>query len=490
MIDSIPTVESYGPKPELKEKYLAQIQENSVWSPKGIQAHLLLLHPQGIASLGGVAAVNPIGYRWGIATYIDQYMRWSYDPRDFARIGAMIAQHNASGDGWMQSYRQQFTNATKIFSKRAVEIYLHFHPRTLQEVRQALIEIINLGIIPQSYGFITEAWTSTQGSWVDRYLQRLAPDITSEDKNFLLQPLEPSFVKQFELRVATARSDKDWEAILDDFYWVKGSYFMLPTLDRDQLEKEQAAMAFDPLVRRRQKDAVLEKYDASEELKRFVSMTEDFVLMQDERKANVLRLNYAIKKIVEEALRFKPGWTFEELLSLTPQEFVAWCEGSLSEEIKNECVQRNHRSAWIFAPDGYLITTDPDLFDTIASLFHSAPTSVIQGVCASRGTVEGIARIVLSEKDFSKVQVGDILVTSMTRPEFMPVLKKAAAFVTDEGGITSHAAIVSREMNKPCVIGTRVATQVLKDGDRIEVDATEGIIKRRSESKEASPRKT
>ncbi|MEK7158439.1 MAG: PEP-utilizing enzyme, partial [Patescibacteria group bacterium] len=146
-------------------------------------------------------------------------------------------------------------------------------------------------------------------------------------------------------------------------------------------------------------------------------------------------------------------------------------------DVKEISTQRNRQSAWIFSPEGYLISADPKLFQTIASLLEPPLTTVIQGHCASKGNTIGVARIVLLEKDFSKIQIGDILVTSMTRPEFIPVLKKVAAFVTDEGGVTCHAAVVAREMGKPCVIGTRAATRVLRDGDRIEVDAANGMIK-------------
>lgn len=76
------------------------------------------------------------------------------------------------------------------------------------------------------------------------------------------------------------------------------------------------------------------------------------------------------------------------------------------------------------------------------------------------------------------VREGDILVTPMTNPHMVPIMKKAAAFVTDEGGITCHAAILSREMKKPCIIGTKIATQVLKDGDRVEVDAEKGVVRK------------
>jgi pyruvate,water dikinase len=80
--------------------------------------------------------------------------------------------------------------------------------------------------------------------------------------------------------------------------------------------------------------------------------------------------------------------------------------------------------------------------------------------------------------DIAKVKKGEILIAYMTRPEFMPAMQKAAAFVTNEGGITSHAAIVSREMNKPCVIGTKIATEIFKDGDLVEVDANKGVVRK------------
>lgn len=103
---------------------------------------------------------------------------------------------------------------------------------------------------------------------------------------------------------------------------------------------------------------------------------------------------------------------------------------------------------------------------------------MIKGVGASLGLARGIVRIVkhISQaKNFSK---GAILVTPMTTPELVPAAKIAAAIITDEGGITCHAAIVSRELGIPCVIGTRVATKVFKDGDMVEVDANSGVIKK------------
>lgn len=77
-------------------------------------------------------------------------------------------------------------------------------------------------------------------------------------------------------------------------------------------------------------------------------------------------------------------------------------------------------------------------------------------------------------KNFS---AGEVLVTEMTNPDYVPIMKIAAAVVTDEGGATCHAAIASRELKIPCIVGTKVATEILEDGDMVEVDAQKGIIR-------------
>jgi len=122
-----------------------------------------------------------------------------------------------------------------------------------------------------------------------------------------------------------------------------------------------------------------------------------------------------------------------------------------------------------------------DLIGYVKSL-HGVKTDlkgdeIIKGHSANHGKVKGIVKIILNSKDFHKLNPGEILVTTMTSVDFVPVMERAAAFVTNEGGITSHASIVAREMNKPCIIGTKNATQILKDGDMVEVDAERGIVR-------------
>jgi phosphohistidine swiveling domain-containing protein/predicted transcriptional regulator with HTH domain len=117
----------------------------------------------------------------------------------------------------------------------------------------------------------------------------------------------------------------------------------------------------------------------------------------------------------------------------------------------------------------YVRTLDLDIAD-------ATDVKMLLGDCACPGRVKGVVRIVNTASEMSKVLEGDILVSLVTNPDIVPAMKKAGAIVTDTGGITCHAAIVSRELNIPCVIGTKIATRALKDGDLVDVDATHGKI--------------
>ena len=107
----------------------------------------------------------------------------------------------------------------------------------------------------------------------------------------------------------------------------------------------------------------------------------------------------------------------------------------------------------------------------------SLSVSEVRGLTAYRGSVTGRARVVMNTADQDAVSSGDILIVPMTTPDYLPSMQKAAAFVTDEGGVICHAAIIARELKKPCVIGTKKATSVFRDGDWIEVDGFTGVVR-------------
>jgi pyruvate, water dikinase len=101
---------------------------------------------------------------------------------------------------------------------------------------------------------------------------------------------------------------------------------------------------------------------------------------------------------------------------------------------------------------------------------------IIKGLPASPGIVTGIVKVVPTIEDIAKVVDGDILVTKMTAPSWVPIMKKASGIITNEGGRTCHASIVSRELGIPCVVGTEKGTEILKDGQEVTIDGYNGLV--------------
>lgn len=118
-----------------------------------------------------------------------------------------------------------------------------------------------------------------------------------------------------------------------------------------------------------------------------------------------------------------------------------------------------------------------DKLDTAIDSIDAAKITEIQGQSASPGMAKGKIRRAMIAKETFRVRGGDILLCVMTSPDYVPAMNRAAAIVTDEGGLLCHAAIVSRELGKPCVVGTKFATKILKDGDDVEVDADKGLVR-------------
>lgn len=114
--------------------------------------------------------------------------------------------------------------------------------------------------------------------------------------------------------------------------------------------------------------------------------------------------------------------------------------------------------------------------DTDSSSEEADNEVIVKGLGASPGKVSGEARVILTLDELDKVSEGDIIITEMTTPDMVPAMKRAAGLVTNEGGMTSHAAIVSRELGVPAVVGTKTATTTITDGQPVTIDGDQGTI--------------
>ncbi len=151
---------------------------------------------------------------------------------------------------------------------------------------------------------------------------------------------------------------------------------------------------------------------------------------------------------------------------------------------------------WAFDPDGSLwmlqsrpITTlgDEAPVDTAAPAPSEPQAVLLRGLGGAPGSASGAARVLRTLDDAERLSDGDVLVTHMTSPDWLPLLRRAAAVVTDSGGMTCHAAIVSRELGIPCVVGTGEATRKLRDGEVVTVDATRGVVLEGARASEPAP---
>jgi phosphohistidine swiveling domain-containing protein len=117
-------------------------------------------------------------------------------------------------------------------------------------------------------------------------------------------------------------------------------------------------------------------------------------------------------------------------------------------------------------------------YKKIVAKLEAEKEKEIKGLIAQKGKVIGRVQLIQSAKDINRFKDGFVLVANSTHPNYLPAMHKSIAIVTNEGGIASHAAIVARELKIPCIVGTKIATKILKDGDLVEVDAEKGIVRK------------
>ena len=197
------------------------------------------------------------------------------------------------------------------------------------------------------------------------------------------------------------------------------------------------------------------------------------------RKDMMAYTSYVLFDLFEEK-RTEHDITIDEMQFITPHEAR---ELLIKNKVpsKKELQQRLKHCLYLFddPKESFLYNKEAeDFLKKHVAEEKIEQTSELKGMAAYLGKVTGRAVIVNTKEDLPKIQQGDILVSYATSPEILPAMKKASAFVTDHGGATCHAAIVAREMKKPCIIGTKYATKIIKDNDVVEVDAYTGIVKK------------
>ena len=233
---------------------------------------------------------------------------------------------------------------------------------------------------------------------------------------------------------------------------------------------------------KKEKERILIDLKVPLEIQRLFEISAECMFIKDYRKGVYQRSYVAMDNILTE-IGTRLDMTLKQVKFLLFEE----CKEALLEEEKEEyrsIAQSREKLCCYHIKDGMLSIFQGEECRAVIEEFVSEPVkdegevSELKGTIAYKGEVRGIAKIVLTVEDIAKVNEGDILISSATNPDLILAMKRAAAFVTDMGGIISHASIVAREMKKPCLVGTKTATHVFKDGDMVFVDANNGFIKK------------
>lgn len=228
---------------------------------------------------------------------------------------------------------------------------------------------------------------------------------------------------------------------------------------------------FKQAVRKLEKDLAF-----SAEEKKLVEFIDYFTFFQDERKAISLKTNHYTDLFLKEVAR-RAHLHYDLAKYLIPVEYEMVLKGKFPLQSFN--LRKKHFSLLFWAKGLEVLQGEPSRKkeEEILGAADAKRVNELEGTRAMGGRVTGRVRKIKQLSELSTMQPGEILVTTMTSPDFIVAMKKAAAVITDQGGVTCHAAVISRELGIPCVIGTSVATRVLNTGDLVEVRANHGLIK-------------
>jgi phosphoenolpyruvate synthase/pyruvate phosphate dikinase len=228
-------------------------------------------------------------------------------------------------------------------------------------------------------------------------------------------------------------------------------------------------------------EKALSELQPNSELNNLIVMLKKAVLLRDYRDMIRQKLNLSVQEFYT-VIGARVGLNVEEVALLTNKEIEEYLNASSNfprEEIKNR------KTAFLLFQDDNAENTKVEILSGRSAkdkaeqlkLYKSIEIATkIQGIAANTKRTGGIAKIVHTNLDFDKIKDGDIIVASMTRQDFVPHMRKASGIVTNEGGITCHAAIIARELGLPCIVGAENATLHISDGDFIFLDGESGSV--------------
>ncbi|PLX28826.1 hypothetical protein C0581_00860 [Candidatus Parcubacteria bacterium] len=231
-------------------------------------------------------------------------------------------------------------------------------------------------------------------------------------------------------------------------------------------------------------EALFKKLDMNADERYIITAAQDFGYTKSYRASLMSLANLTINTLLKEYTK-KEGYSFGQMGVCTAEEVCSYLRGEKPLPDVDTLNKRMQFSVFFsgLGIDKVIVGSEAKKWvaDNVEQEEVDRDMTEIPGTVACSGdedVVRGVAKIVLRSDDLAKVTQGDVIISTTTIPEYVPAMRRASAIATETGGLTCHAAIVSREMNKPCLIGIKHVTQIFKDGDHVEVDLKNSLIKK------------
>ncbi len=277
-------------------------------------------------------------------------------------------------------------------------------------------------------------------------------------------------------------ADAEIGKLYDDFFWIECNYGNQEAVSIDyfydllkKYAEEKFVFKYDKAGLKKERDETIKMYSISEKGRFVINLIDKFNKLHDDRKKYQTILFYYVNLVLNEISK-KIGIDTKFLKYALPREIDSVIEGSITKDMLKE---RRNLVLFDVSGNGTEIYVGEKANQQKERLTSNVDQNLsdFDGLTACPGNAVGRVQIIHTLKEIKNFEEGNILVTGMTTPEYVPAMKRAVAIVTDEGGVTCHAAIISRELKIPCIVGTKIATKVLSDGNLVEVKANHGIIK-------------
>lgn len=331
----------------------------------------------------------------------------------------------------------------------------------------------------------------------EEILKEKLKDLNPDEFSILTAVSEKSFSQEIEddmsSLILSAKKygfkDKRFSKLLKDFqqnyFWMYNNYYETKVLQEEEIildiKKRLERTKFDfkkNLDLKKEKEKLIKKYKIDLDTQKIIEISDKFTFLQDLRKKWIMIYAHYLEKVLAE-IGSRVKVSLHDMRYTMPSEI-----GEILKGKKFDLQSRQENCMIVFqsgALEGEVYISDRAKSEE-NKYFHASSQekdlAILKGNVACSGKAIGPVKVLMNPNEIYKVNHGDVLVTSMTSPDFMPAMRKCVAIITNEGGLTCHAAVIARELNIPCIIGTKVATKVLKDGDLVEVDGDRGIVVR------------